>query len=698
MHAIHRPFQTIINGVTQFVVPVFQRDYSWTEDQCDQLWQDILRVAEGPPRGGHFFGSIVYIASGDTAAGFTRWLLIDGQQRLTTLTLLLIALRNQIKTTGWKGSEDGPTARRIDSYFLKNLEEEGSRKRKLVLRRHDHTTLEALVDGQTLPEHHSIRIRENYELFQERLAMVDPEAVYRGIGRLIVVDVTLDHGIDDPQLIFESLNSTGVDLSQSDLIRNFILMGLSESDQTRLYTTYWSKIESLFRGSEKTFDAFVRDFLALRTHATKQERSDHIYAAFRRQYTDITKDLPQLEELLQDLLQCARYYASFSIGTGAPRKLAEPLGRLSGLVDVPGMLVMRLFDCYEQTETLSETEFIEALELLESYVLRRSVCGLQTRGYWLAFARLTYRISNTQPLESLKVGLAIQPDNYAFPSNTQFREALESTDVYHRRYCFYLLDCLENHGTRERTDTSSYSIEHILPQNEKLRPEWREMLGESWEDIHRVWVNRIGNLTLTGYNSTYSDRPFHEKESISGGFRESSVRLNRMVRDQEQWTQKEIKNRGNALVSRALDVWPRLRVEKSLIDAAREAELRELATRRDVGRVPMSAVARSLFNSLSAQIQAFDSDVIEIAERRSVSYHGPTFFLEAVPRKSGLGLLLELEFNEVEDSAGLAQDTTLWKFIVNAKYNAGVYVLVSNDANIAEAMPMIRRAHELART
>lgn len=698
MQAINRPFKAIINGASQFVVPVFQRDYSWTEMHCDQLWQDILHIADAPSERGHFLGSLVYVSTGDSAASFTRWLLIDGQQRLTTLTLLLIALRDHIVATDWTGSEDAPTANRVEAYFLKNVQEEGEREHKLVLRRHDHASLSALLDGSELPDRTSDRIRENYEMFRERLEDVDPEKVYRGISRLIVVDVTLERGTDDPQLIFESLNSTGLDLSQSDLIRNFILMSLPESEQTRLYSSYWSRIEMLFRDSEKTFDAFIRDFLALQTKASKQERSDQIYSAFRRQFAGIGADREQLESLLGELARFARYHAAFSVGTEEPRNLAESLVRLRGLVDVPAILIMRLFDCYERLKTLSGTEFVEAITLLESYVLRRAVCGLQTRGYWLEFARLAYRISDTKPLESLKVGLARLPENYAFPDNSAFREALEKGDIYHKRVCFHLLDRLENHGTLELTDTSTYSIEHILPQNEKLRLEWREMLGEQWQEIQREWVNRLGNLTLTGYNSTYSDRPFEEKKCMKGGFADSSVRLNKLVREKERWTANEIHERGQALALLALEVWPNLRVDQSLIEAARHADLRDQAAQRDVMKVPMSAVARELFEVLRARILASDPEVVEMAERRSVSYHGPTFFLEVVPRKNKIGLLLALEFNEIKDSTGLAQDTREWKFIVNAAYDAGVYVVVSDETDIDKALPIIQKAHELAKT
>lgn len=230
MKAIDRPFTRIINGTTQFVIPVFQRDYSWSETQCEQLWDDILRVGGDPSAGSHFIGSVVYVPSGDSSAGFTRWLLIDGQQRVTTLTLLAIALRSHILEANWKPEdEDGPTAKRIEAYFLKNTLEEGNRRQKLVLRRHDQAVLHTLLEDDELPTGSSSRIAENYEFFREKLRGADPAQVYAGIGRLVIVDVTLDPKHDDPQMVFESLNSTGLDLTQADLIRNYILIGADPS-------------------------------------------------------------------------------------------------------------------------------------------------------------------------------------------------------------------------------------------------------------------------------------------------------------------------------------------------------------------------------------------------------------------------------------------------------------------------------------
>jgi predicted transport protein len=475
-------------------------------------------------------------------------------------------------------------------------------------------------------------------------------------------------------------------------------MRLPEKEQTRLYEAYWSKIENLFRGSERTFDAFVRDYIALRTQASKQEKADEIYFAFRREFGSIGSNPASLDGLLQELLRFARYHAAFSIGSGGPPEVREPLARLRRLVDVPAILVMRLFDCQDVHGTLSIDQFAQALGLIESYVFRRAICGEQTRGYWQVFANLAYRIANERPLESLKVGLARFPDSYGFPGDEDFRKALEERDVYHKRVCFDLLDRLENHGSKETTDTSKYSIEHIMPQNEKLPTEWREMLGAKWQAEQSEWLHRLGNLTLTGYNSTYSDRPFQDKKSVPGGFAESSVRLNKFVREQAVWTSAEMKVRGEELASRALGIWPALIVEKKLIEEAREAEMRERAKRRDVSKVPMSTAARQLFDALRERIHAGGSDIIELAEQRSVSYHGPAFFLEVLPRKNKIGLLLALDFNEVDDPSGMAEDASQWKFIVNALYEGGVYVSVEKEGDVEKVLPMIHQARKVART
>ena len=261
--------------------------------------------------------------------------------------------------------------------------------------------------------------------------------------------------------------------------------------------------------------------------------------------------------------------------------------------------------------------------------------------------------------------------------------------------CFELLDRLENDGSKERTYTSNYSIEHIMPQNEKLPAEWRKMLGVDWVDIQRQWLHSLGNLTLTGYNSKYSDLPFDEKKTISGGFEESSVRLNKYIREQAQWTPTQMKDRGELLAQRALLIWPRLEVDPAMVQAAEVKDMRRRAERRDVGKVQMTEEARGLFEQLRTMVLEIDSDIIELAEPRSVSYHASEFFLEILPRKNRINLLLAPGFNEAEDLHGIAEDTSQRSFFVHAQYEGGVNIPIWSADDIAIALPIIRQAHAL---
>jgi predicted transport protein len=691
MQAIDSALTKIINGTTQFTIPVFQRDYTWTEVNCEQLWKDVIRIGNADSDRVHFLGSLVYTPSGDSSAGFTQYQVIDGQQRLTTWTLMMIALRDHLVATNFRGPDDGPTAKRIDAYFLKNEQEENDRRYKLQLRRKDQATLRALIDGQRVPEDGSEKIKDNYDFFQSMIVSESPVLVYKGLGRLKVVDVKLDTK-DNPQLVFESLNSTGVDLSQSDLIRNFILMRLPEREQNRLYESVWSNIEKLFRGSDNKFDAFARDYVALHTHAAKQEKSSHIYRAFRNVFDDLVRDAGGLDALLGRMYRYARYYAAFTFAVGVPPLLKEAMHRLSSLVDVPAILVMRLFNCHEDAKTLPVAEFQEALALLESYVLRRSVCDGQTRGYGQVFADIAYEIDDAQPLRSLKASLASQHESYAFPSDEEFKNHLAERDLYRMRNCMHILVQLENHGSRELTDTSNLEIEHVLPQNPRLNAEWRKMLGPEWKEVQQLWLHRLGNLTLTGYNSKYSDRSFEEKKTISDGFSESAVRLNRYICSQAEWTDSQMAHRSKELTKRATLVWPLLVADPSAISEMAKARLLRRSARNDAAKLELSEPAKVLFDQLRIEINKAYPDAAEMMDAKSISYHGPMFFLEVLPRKNKLSLVLPLEFHEIADPADIASDATEWKFLIHAKYSGGVLLRVRTQVDIEAALPIIKQA------
>ncbi len=366
-----------------------------------------------------------------------------------------------------------------------------------------------------IPESPSERLRENYEFFCEQLAATDLANVYQGVSKLQIVDVALTLGQDNPQLIFKSLNSTGMDLTQADLIRNFVLMAQDEATQTRLYLEQWQPMEVVFGaryGIE--FDKFMRDYLALELKPSKQVRSDQIYTQFRQYFEAEVSQGRSVEAILGRIRRFGGYYARFGLGKETDAKLMEALRRVRGLAEVASPLVMHLYACHDDAKTLTSEEFVEAMELIESYVFRRSACDMQTRSLWQIFASLAYRIRFDDPLTSMKVALARQGKGRRFPTDVEFRQSLVSRDVYDMRNCHYLLDRLEN-DSKEKIDTDDFTIEHVMPQNEDLRKEWREMLGTEWKEIQGTWLHRLGNVTLTAYNPEYSDRSFRGCEGHS---------------------------------------------------------------------------------------------------------------------------------------------------------------------------------------
>ena len=509
MDANKRRYTEIIGNTVQFVIPVFQRDYSWMQEQCEQLWDDIERTSQMDGDDEHFFGAIVYISTVGQSAAFTRWLLIDGQQRMTTVSLLTAAMRDHIRDLPASEATRGK-ANKIEHDFLINTFESDDRQHKLVLRARDEAILRAIVDGDG-PIDRSETVTKNYQFFRDKLQDADIDAILEGVGRLAVVDVRLDRGKDDPQQIFESLNSTGVDLTQADLVRNYVLMGLEQQAQENLYDKYWQKIERLYAG-RIGLDSFLGDFVALQTRAQKQVPARHVYSFFCAAFDDRKNDESKIEDLLKCMLKFARYHAAFLVGTGEFPAISECLSRLKEQSTTPAILIMKLLDAFER-EYISDEDIMQALELVESYLVRRGVCGKRSPSYWMYFSRLAYSLRRADVLGYLKVNLYWLSGNYAFPTDEQFKRALEQDDLYNRRICRFLLTQLENGRSRERSDTTQLTIEHIMPQNRHLSMTWQEMLGDNWEDIQAEWLHRLGNLTLTAYNEKYSDRSFHYKKT-----------------------------------------------------------------------------------------------------------------------------------------------------------------------------------------
>jgi uncharacterized protein with ParB-like and HNH nuclease domain/alkylated DNA nucleotide flippase Atl1 len=573
MKAVDANLLELLKKSTQFVVPIYQRVYSWGEAECGQLWDDIVRAGETTGASSHFTGSIVYIEKDQgTTTATEPDLIIDGQQRVTTVTLLLAALAEHLDGTPEERREpvDGFAPEKIRGLYLTNVYETGDRFFKLLLSKGDRDALKAIVRQAPIPDVDS-RIPQNYRFLKEKVAERQPDltAVCRGLSKLVVVDVKLTRGVDDPQLVFESMNSTGKKLSQADLIRNFVLMDLAPAHQERMYDDYWFPMEKDFAGShDRLFDEFVRHYLTLKTGQIP--RLDDIYDAFKEYAAARGAIGESRDDLVVDLGKHAEWFVAMVLGKEQRPRLAKLFAEIDQLrASVVFPFLLRLYSDYA-SQALSEDDFVAILEAVISYVFRRTVCRIPTNSLNKTFASLGSAIDPAEYVESIWGRLLTLSTYKRFPSDEEFAEALVSEDLYHFQRASYFFRKLENHGRKEEVSTADYTIEHIMPQNENLSLEWQRSLGDDWHSVQEGLLHTLGNLTLTGYNPEYSDKPFAAKRDMEGGFKDSPLRLNQGLGQLEEWNAAEIEARADRLARQAVGIWKRPSLEASRLTRYQE--------------------------------------------------------------------------------------------------------------------------------
>ena len=679
MQANKTRFLDLIEGKKQFIIPVFQRDYCWTVDQCITLWEDLEKVKDS----GHFFGAFVNVQNSGDAA-LPKWIVIDGQQRLTTLTLLMTALRDHLNEIDWS---ETPYPDQIHEEFLVNkFQEQNSESRfKLILRRVDDKTLCAYIEQKEQDENHSKLIKEAYECFRKKLAetQLNPNDLYMKVSNLELVLITLNHD-DNPQFVFESLNSTGLDLSQSDLVRNFLLMGLQESEQTRLYENYWKIIEKYFRRNVYYTDLFLRDYLAIKKSSTSIKNTD-IYEEFKDYQGSFSLTS---EEILEDLLKYARHYADFIFPDSKYVEFPEELRNLGVHGDTHAILLMKL-GYLRQCQIIDNDVYLKMLRLIDSYLLRRAVIGLETRSYWKYFASITHNIREDAPFDSFRVALAL----FEFPTDEEFRNSLVKRNLFGLRVCRPILDRLENYEQkREPGPTKNYSIEHIMPQNPNLNDSWQKMLGPKWKEVQEFYVHKLGNLTLTGYNQKLSDFSF-EKKKIT--FNESAIRLNIFVREQEKWTEKEMSIRGEQLADKAIKIWEPLEVDIQVVRNEFIFQLKKKESKKSPQEIEMEPKIRTLFNDVHSRICEF-GDIITLVERKSVRLYNPNFFVEMIPRTRYIRILMLPEVKQIGDPTGIVEDANQFQRLAHSDYNSYVDINVDCTTDyIFATVQIVRQAFEI---
>lgn len=541
----------------RYVIPVYQRKYDWKEENCRQLYEDLKKIVSDK-RDSHFFGSIVSSVIGNGAT--TEYHIIDGQQRLTTVTLLLLAIRNLIQQKKITAEEPQLDEQINERFLISKWAKEDDRIKLRPVKSDRDALLKLFGDEEDYDQSSNLTL--NYKFFCNLLLReeIPVDDLYAAIGKLEIISITLDQG-DNAQLIFESLNSTGLALTEGDKIRNYILMGLPPKDQNKYYDHYWAKIEKC---TDKDVSGFIRDYLSVKQQITPT--ISNVYRAFKEYAENAGL---QKDTLLTDILKYARFYEKLLICKSGlnEQKLDDCLYRMMRLeivVTRPFLMeILRL----NQDGKLTVDEVLQIFLITENYLFRRNICEVPTNALNKIFLNLNkeiLRYDNTsdQYVAKFIYALRSKKESGRFPDDEEFTEALASKQVYQMRgkYKAYLFERFENYGTVEtkdvytHLDNNVYTIEHIMPQH--LTPAWTESLGANAEEIHETWLHRLANLTLTGYNPNLSNKPFREKrDAEEGGYKVSGLKMNQKISTKDSWGLPELEERNDEMIALAKKIW-----------------------------------------------------------------------------------------------------------------------------------------------
>lgn len=554
MRASEKPILNFLSCTeANFLIPIYQRNYDWKIKHCEQLYNDLISVVKRNYVT-HFLGSLVSIYS---SSGIDKeYLIIDGQQRLTTITLLLLSIVNFIRNNDCTINVNPEQI--TEHYLINKFSKTDDKKIRLRPIKNDNVALAKLFENN--PEYfiENSNLTRNYRYFYERIENneISIEELYKAIQRLMIVDIELINGEDNPQLIFESLNSTGLALTQSDLVRNFILMQEDTKTQDRYYNEYWEHIE---KNTNLETDNFIRDYLTYKTQNIPPKQNE-VYIAFKKYWQELSYNDIDKEDFLKEILKFSKYYNQI-VNLKHPNykinELFQTINNLKITVSYPFLLEL-LSDA--DNNLITNDTLIEILEVLITYIFRRTICNVPTNSLNKLFPTFARDIKKQKDykekyIEIFKYIITSKERGLRFPNDEEFKDQLKKKEIYKmqsnvKSYYFYLM---ENWNNNEKAETDNLTQEHIMPQT--LTKEWREELGADAEEIHKTYLHTIGNLTLTGYNSKYSNLSFLKKRDIENGFRDSRLFLNQDLKNLETWNKEQIEQRANRLIDRALNIW-----------------------------------------------------------------------------------------------------------------------------------------------
>lgn len=549
MKANDTTIREFLEGTKQFIVPLFQRTYSWSNRNLEKMWTDLVSVSEDDEPS-HFFGSFVTMPIASSPSTVSKFTIIDGQQRLTTIGVILASIRRKILDL----DDECNIADEIFEQYLVNKFKPHARY-KVVPTTSDRAVYYSIID-QLETDHPSFHpLVQAFETIDRKLSDFDDldglvQLKNALLSRFSVVDIILEAG-DDPYLIFESLNATGTPLTQADLIRNYLFMGIGEDKQQKVYDTLWLPLQNDL-GTD--LEAFFRHYLAIGGQIPNIKR---IYSTFRNSLGPFADSSIQEERTIQEMQQLKKYGSYY-------RRMLHPsdeensrikagtikLNRLRLTTSYP--LLLNLHECYNQ-DRITEDEFAECLHAVEAFIVRRAVCGIPTNILNRYFPTVFQALDIDDLPGSLQSKFTSETGSRRVPSDEEFKKCLIERSLYGNRILRYLLVEIEKHENKEPPLLKDLQIEHIMPQT--LSDEWKEELGSDWELIHQKYLDTLGNLTRTGYNQEYSNETFQKKRDMERGFRDSGLHINRELAKLDKWGKEEIEKRAQDLATKALDIW-----------------------------------------------------------------------------------------------------------------------------------------------
>ena len=531
----------LLENNSQFTIPIYQRTYDWQKEQCLQLYEDVKEIGKSDGRKKHFVGAITYQEDVTMAnEDVRRYQIIDGQQRLATMMLLLRAIKDKL------GKIDGQAVKKIEQLQF-NLYEDpnGGGYHKMVLNGDDDRAFKEILDsGKTdMPGN----IQANFQRLRKRMSedQVDFEVMWRGVKQITAVLIRIDSG-DDAQEIFESMNSTGLDLTQTDLIQNYLLMSGDSDWQKSVFEKYWSPMEELFKDDRDQFDEFLKTYLSMKTRKAIKKRS--IYREFKK-----TAEKLGRERSLEDIHAHSRHYYRLAQG-GYPTKdrLDEAILRVHKQeTSVADPLLLKVLADHG-AGAIEGGEATRVFEFIDSYLLRQNICG-SSNNLNRAIPSSIAHMDSDQYAQSLETHIMGKKGKDKFPRDPAFGEMLTQTSLYESAaLCKYILERLERHYEKggEPVDLSGFQIEHVMPQ--ELSDDWKAALGPKHPEVHDKYLHTIGNLTLTMSNSELGNRGFASKRRI---YQDSKISLTRNLLKYEKWGKDEMDRRAAELAETAAKLW-----------------------------------------------------------------------------------------------------------------------------------------------